>query len=515
MSEILKHVKKENQYYPTPLPLIKKILHDMQYSNNRGIFNELEQLEEINFLEPCAGDGAICREVKSLFNDKEININCIEVDEILRNSLKGQGFNIIGEDFNTFQDIPFYDLIFMNPPFSKGANFLLKAYDLLNANGVLICILNAETINNPCTKERKLLKNLIKRTGEVDFIDECFSESEHKTDVKIAVVQLKKPNYENEFDMFGGIKPEVTTEEEKIREELKDKVEGTDIMPFDKLDHAIGIYRSSVKEIFKGIDAINKIKDTLSLLDNEAKEFNIEPSKFLEIILKKNQEEAKKDTIQVIRKMVWSYILKFCNMDKYLYSRQKNDFYNKLDKGSSTLPFTKSNILQFFNNIFVKRAEYLEKGIIDLFEEITSKHNGNTYHREGWKTNKNWKINKKIIVDWGVKFETWKSDNSGEFKTHYEQEWLNDLDKSVRKIKPLDYECHNIREALETKFHGLGDIGKGQKFSNLCETEYFELKFYKKGTLHITFKDDELLKELNLIGAKLRTDLGYDDFGKK
>ncbi|KKM68140.1 hypothetical protein LCGC14_1463920, partial [marine sediment metagenome] len=31
---------------------------------------------------------------------------------------------------------------------------------------------------------------------------------------------------------------------------------------------------------------------------------------------------------------------------------------------------------------------------------------------------------------------------------------------------------------------------------------------------HITFKDDELLKDLNFIGAKLRTDLGYDDYGK-
>jgi 16S rRNA G1207 methylase RsmC len=41
-----------------------------------------------------------------------------------------------------------YDVIVMNPPFNKGAKFLLKAYDCLNGSGQLVCLLNAETINN-------------------------------------------------------------------------------------------------------------------------------------------------------------------------------------------------------------------------------------------------------------------------------------------------------------------------------------------------------------------------------
>lgn len=34
------------------------------------------------------------------------------------------------------------------------------------------------------------------------------------------------------------------------------------------------------------------------------------------------------------------------------------------------------------------------------------------------------------------------------------------------------------------------------------DTQYFILDFYKKGTCHITFKDDELLKRFNIFGSQ-------------
>ena len=208
-------------------------------------------------------------------------------------------------------------------------------------------------------------------------------------------------------------------------------------------------------------------------------------------------------------------------MDKYLFHKHQYDFYNKLEKGSSCLPFTKNNILQFFNNIFQQREEYLKQGIIDLFEEITKYHNGNAHHKEGWKTNKNWKINKKIIVNYAVNFASsdprrWGGTGlpHGNYNVYGFREWLDDLDKVVRRINKDGEKYPTIKEILSSKFSILGDIITGEKYDNTAETYYFDLKFWKKGTLHITFKDDKILAELNYIGAKLRTDLGYDDFGK-
>lgn len=501
MKSVFRYMDKENQYYPTPQKLVKEILGNLDL-----------KLDYIHFLEPCAGDGAICRVVKRYFaeDSKEIDIDCVEIEPVLRDSLKGQGFNVVHEDFETFEAKPIYNLIFMNPPFGKGDEFILKAYELLNAEGMLICILNAETIRNPCNKDRQILKNMIERRGEVHFIENAFSESEHKSDVEIAVVYLKKNTYENEFDMMGGINRDIMTEDEKIDMMQQASSEQRELVPFDKIDNAISIYRNCVKQIFEGINTINQIKTSLLYVEEQAKEFNIKLDDFIKVMLEKEDEEAKEESIKMIRKMVWSYVLKFCQMDEFVFSKQKNAFYDKIDKGSATYPFTRENIKQFFDNIFYNRQSYLKEGIVDLFEEITSKHNGNPYHREGWKTNKNWKINKKIIVNWGmVEF------SYDRFHVPYGSRhgWINDLDRVVRKIKMLPG-ATNIGDALDNKFQNMGRVSQGAVINNEVETAYFKMRFFKKGTLHITFKDQEILNELNSIGAKMRTDLGYDDYGK-
>lgn len=530
MKQILKYLQREHQYYPTPEKLVEDILSELTSSMRYGNWPE-----EINFLEPCAGDGAIAKTVRTHFKEgrQKININCIEIEPILRDTLAAQDFNIAGTDFDKFHSHPFYDLIIMNPPFSKGAGFLLKAYDLLAGKGQLVCILNAETIKNPFTNERKRLADLIERTGEVEFIKDAFntSSSNKKTDVEIAVVYLNKPVYEDEFDAFGNLQRDILTEDEKILEELKEKITGSELMTFDKVENAISIYRNAVSQIFKGIDTVEQIRNSLLYLEKESQEFNIKTSAFMKIILENKSADAKEQSIKTIRKMIWSYVLTACKMDKYLFYRQRQKLYENLDKGSGTLPFTKENIRQFFDNLFLMREEYYKEGIQDLFNEITSYHHGNKRHEEGWKTNKNWKINSKIIVKWGAfeftdysKYGTYHGfDGSsytapkyGEFKCRcYEKNWIDDLDKIVRKIQPENSNGMTIKEALNNKFNELGKVYIGEKFDNAAETPYFHLKFWKKGTLHITFKDQKVLDELNLIGAKLRRDLGYDDYGKK
>lgn len=504
MRSVLNYVLRENQYYPTPEKLAEDILYRL------GRDRELENLKEIHILEPCAGDGALCRVMKAEFGEAA-KIDCLEIEPVLRQSLQGQGFHVVGEDFETFESMPFYDLIFMNPPFNKGANFLLRAYDLLNGNGRLICILNAETIKNPFTKERERLQALIEKVGEVEFIENAFSKGKRKSNIEIAVVMLKKPIYENEFDVFGDLKKDVLSIEEQVYEQLREQVTQTDLVGFDKIENAVSIYRTSVKTLFQSIEAIRAAQNSLKYIEAEAKEFNIDMEQFLNIIIEGTEIEAKEEVTKNIRKMAWSYVLKFCDMDKYLFSKQQQDFYDKLDKGSADLPFTRNNISQFFQNLFEKRQEYLNQGIKDLFEEITRHHSGNPYREEGWKTNKNWKINKKIITQWGGFEYSW-----GSFSLRYGRNgWQDDLDRIVRRIRPMDTRGFTIREALELKFRCLGRIGNGAVIDNTCETPYFHIRFFKKGTLHITFKDQTILDELNQLGAGLRRDLGYDDWGKK
>ncbi len=508
--KILKYMTKKNQYYPTPEYLIKKILINLDFSKS--------DLPEIHMLEPTAGDGAIARVARDYFEsiNKKAVISTIEIETTLNQALQGQGFRVIGQDFNNYIDKPHYDLILMNPPFNQGSKFLLKAYKSLASNGELICLLNAETIKNPYSKERKELLNLISSNGEVEILEKAFDNAKVETNVEIAIVHLKKPNYGSEFDLFGNINQDILTHEELLKNQYKSNINQKGIVSFNQVEAAISIYRQSAEKIFQGIQAIKVVKQSLNNLNNEANEFDINIDTFFHTMCNKSPEEAREETISNLRKMIWSYVLKHCDMDKYLYTKHKQEFYENLQKGSSTLPFTKENVQSFFDTIFMQKQELFKRGTIDLFEKILTYHKDNENHREGWKTNKNWKINEKIIIpSWGIKFLKYNYENYGKYEIVSDNlDWLNDLDRIIRTLDLVSYDekehCDNyVKNQLEECFRDLGKVYDGQKYNNKLETRYFKIKFFKKGTLHIEFKSKKVLDLLNVAGANCRTDLGY------
>lgn len=69
-----------------------------------------------------------------------------------------------------------------------------------------------------------------------------------------------------------------------------------------------------------------------------------------------------------------------------------------------------------------------------------------------------------------------------------------------------------IENALKAKFEEIGPIGVGQSFDNKAESEFFRMKFWKKGTFHIEFLDEALWAKFNQTAAKGRTGCLEDNF---
>ncbi|NCQ19352.1 MAG: methyltransferase, partial [Ignavibacteria bacterium] len=139
-----------NTFFPTPRNVIRKMLSK---------FNTTD-LSSMTILEPSAGKGDILDYIKELYeynrHDKP-DMYAIEQDANLKFILSGKNYKVIADDFLSYSGDYLFDLIVMNPPFNTGAKHLLKAWDAMN-EGHIVCLLNAETINNPYTEERKLLK---------------------------------------------------------------------------------------------------------------------------------------------------------------------------------------------------------------------------------------------------------------------------------------------------------------------------------------------------------------------
>jgi len=74
-----------------------------------------------------------------------------------------------------------------------------------------------------------------------------------------------------------------------------------------------------------------------------------------------------------------------------------------------------------------------------------------------------------------------------------------DIDKVLAYISghSLPQWC-TIDFALENHFEELGRIRIGDKFENKTSSGYFDIKFFKKGTVHLYFKDKKLWDEFNM-----------------
>jgi hypothetical protein len=145
----------------------------------------------------------------------------------------------------------------------------------------------------------------------------------------------------------------------------------------------------------------------------------------------------------------------------------------------------------------------------DVFDLFTKYSEENKMVVESWKTNSCWKINKKIIVPWVVRYGEYMNQHSikqygDKFSINYHKSqdfW--DIDKVMCYLSGKS-DSVTIEEALKDRFHIIGTVRPGDKFDNELESTFFKIKFWKKGTIHITFKDDKLWDLLNMIACDMK-----------
>lgn len=124
-----------------------------------------------------------------------------------------------------------------------------------------------------------------------------------------------------------------------------------------------------------------------------------------------------------------------------------------------------------------------ERGVINVFKELSW----------DFKTNSPCKFGAKIIVTGLVKFDRWGFGlNWG-----WQRDRLADLKRMLMLLdgKPVpDHRADVTRR--------LGDHIHENRHSNRYEDEMFAIKYFQKGTAHITFRRPELFDKLNDIIAR-------------
>lgn len=477
-----------NEFFPTPRAVARKMLERITNKNPK------------HFLDPSAGKGDLADAIQERFGGRyreNITVDCIEIQPELVSVLSGKDHPVVGFDWLDYDGVCYYDAIIMNPPFSNGDEHLLRAWDFLH-HGEIVCLLNEETIKNPHTAARKRLKAIIETGGSVEFLGDVFSKAQRKTGVNVALVYLKKESQDDSVDLWARHTEEKDTDKIDIGSDenmlaLRDNL-GNMQHWYDKTnEHMIQAFMHIRKAaVYMGANDTHDIPNLKEIIG----------------MATSNMHDAKAEFLKAHRKSAWETVFYKMEFRKWLDKKQTDEFVRDIERNAN-IPFTKENIKGTLQNVFLQRHKLFEQSVANVFDELTRYYDGNTNHTEGWKSNDNYKVNKKIVFPWGCSFSSTLKDFSHRYNGS-QSDIYNDLDRIMCVLDGKDFEkCDTIGNALDRQFRKLGYNVKAP-FDNEVESDYFRIKFYKKGTVHLFFKDDELWTQFNVTASKGKMWLGHD-----
>ena len=481
------------EFYPTPENLINKMISGLDFTMIKSI------------LEPSAGDGKIVEvleQKENSYNRYSFDIDCVEIDQNLQHILKGKKFRVVHNDFLTYDTMKEYDAIIMNPPFSNGCKHLLKALEMQERNGgAVICLLNAETLKNPYTSERMDLKRKLTEYGaKIEFIQDAFIDAERKTEVEIALVKVKLPDVKRESFILNGLQ---RADEQREYEET----ENTQLIDSDFFRAIVNRYNMEVEagiNLIKEFEAMKPFILSSFGKDKETGETIQTGGCILSLDLSTNRDKyndmlSVNGYIREVRRKYWKALFENKKFIGQLTNNLQQEFYSKVEE-LSNYDFSLYNIYQLKIDMQKNVVKGIEDTIISLFDELSDKHSWynemskNIHYYNGWKTNKSWIINKKVIIPLNGFYDisySWGRFNPTDWKVIHK---LQDIEKCFNYLDGGLTDAVDLEESL--KF--AEEYGETKNI----QLKYFTVTFYKKGTCHIVFNNDELLKKFNIFGSQ-------------
>lgn len=476
-------------FFPTPKKLIKKLLNGIE-------------LGGLDILEPSAGKGDICDFIKENSYRRDSQIDVIEIDKTLQATLRGKGYNLIHDDFLTFQTSKKYHLIVANFPFSEGAEHLNHAMRLLALHGgKLVCLVNAETIKNPYTNLRKtIVKKLTEFGAEIEYLENEFTDAERKTNVEVALIKVDIPsNFVPSLILDSMKRSEVVDIETDAPKELVEN---------DFIDSMIARFNLEVKVGMNLIAEYEKLVPLMLESIPKSGEDNKYNRSILELSVKNNNHSNTCNSyLEETRHKYWEVLLNNKSFAEKYTSNILKELYSKLNE-LRKFDFTRFNVESLKEELDSKIVGGIEKSIIDLFDVLSRQFaygetfGDNIHYYNGWKTNKAHKINKKVIIPMNG-FSSYSKDRLD----YYVKEKLDDMVKVFSYFDRLPQDSPSLVGAAIEIANRAGD------FRNM-DLKYFDTTFFKKGTCHITFKDQKLLDKFNVFGSQKKGWLP-PSYGKK
>ena len=498
-------------FYPSTPEVIELMLAPHVHEWRRDKVRYLSGIKRI--LEPSAGKADIADYLCEKFDYKPESIFCCEIDEDLIHILQGKGYPVIEKDFLRLAEPYQFDLVIMNPPFTNAADHILKAWDVLKMfGGEIVAQCNVETIDNPCDFNRQHLARLIAQFGSVERIGRPYRHAERTSDVEVAIVRLKRTVEAGKTQFGGGTDYEHDEDVDSI------DFDRNELASANMLEATVASYNAARQVVIdqSGLDAQfyfytkgtgEKPIGTPESIAAKQKEADAS---------ERNNRAAKlnKD-LSALKTLFWNYLFRRTSIADIATSKVQAEFA-KFVSSTGNLSFTSDNIQHVFALLAVQKEQIKSECVTQVFDKLCSYDGENIIHREGWVTNDNYRVNRKVIVP------IRSADYDGDWRTWWdtpEQVIANDIDKAMCFVTGKSFlRINTIHDAIvsviynirqRTSSHVPDPNGwNGTGAAPLIESEFFKIRIFKKGTIHLTFKSDDVWEEFNIAAAEGKNWIG-------
>lgn len=444
----------DKEFFPTPSHVIDIMIGDLDL-NNKVV------------LEPSSGKGDI---IRACVNKGAKVIACEKNKQLAE--LSSNDAEMIGTNFFdiTKQQVSHVDYIIMNPPFSNADSHILHAYEIAPENCTIISLCNYDTIRNDYSRQRRSLTTLIKNAGASINLGNVFSDAERTTNVNIGLVTLYTPQGDD-FDISGFFD---MSEDNEMQE--------NGLIPYNAIRDIVNRYASGMKLYDEVSDIGVRMNDLLSMFGTKNYSF---------ICSEENKKVNRNSFRKEMQKLAWR-----CVFDKLdMRSRVTNSLYEQLNtfvEKNHNIPFTMKNVYKMIEMIAGTHENRMNKALVDAFDSMTKHTHENRYNVEGWKTNSSYMINKKIIIHQGAEL-SW----SGKIEVNswsYSGQRLEDLIKALCYLMAITYNSDMQPSSVAREYES----------NTWYDSYFFEFKVFKKGTMHLKFKDLNVWEKLNRKVAELK-----------
>ncbi|HDX9179029.1 TPA: DUF4942 domain-containing protein [Klebsiella oxytoca] len=258
--------------------------------------------------------------------------------------------------------------------------------------------------------------------------------------------------------------------------------------------HTGVICSTSIERIVTGrnaaltrIESLIRKLDDISILTRDigggtAQEWGMRESHRYDCWFTEKPEKAMKAMTRNIDCRIWRDLMSKSGMLALMDAQARDEWHKSLEKDDIPA-ISEDNILSTFRQLHQSKEEVFERGVINVFKNLSW----------DYKTNNPCYFGKKIIVNNLVKYDKWGYSLSWGWR----RDQLADLERMSFLLdgKTIPDNRHDVTIRLM-------DFIRDNPRQQVFEDDLFTVHFFQKGSGHITFKRMDLVEKMNDIIAK-------------